>query len=421
MKMERKIRLLLAFLALASICALLPLTAFAAAPGVDSIQLGPTGWSTGLSEAKTVDLSAYKGSGKMSWDPSSKTITLDNAKPAANDEAVAVLDFSANPAETITLHLKGASIIRTTGNSNAEGFRFDTNVIITAEPGASLEVVTDRNGFWLPHGSLTVRSGKLNIHSKLAALNVAGDITIEDGAAVSATSETDAAVFASNGTVHLNSAKFTAESLAKSAAVVGRISGVTDTANPPANRIVIGSNCHIDGMKVATTGWTKASDGTYYADTVLVPSNTALSQDGLLADTSSASSKVVVQAGAAISPTEQPTTPPSEQPSAPNAPAPGTNPSAPAAGKPAAKPQKKPTVIAKATAEPEETDAPAPTAKPQPTEVAPEQSAQPEATTQPTSAENHGGFAWYWWLFLLLALLIVIIIIVVVRRRREEE
>lgn len=84
----------------------------------------------------------------------------------ANDETVTVLDFNCERLETITLYLRGKNMIHTTGNPNADALRFDTNVIIEAESGASLEITGDQNGIYVSQGTLTAKSGTVKIDVK---------------------------------------------------------------------------------------------------------------------------------------------------------------------------------------------------------------------------------------------------------------
>ncbi len=292
MKKMRSKRRMKGVLALVLVCLLLPVTAMAAEFRVDSIQLGPKGFTTqlgGMDQAQSVNLAEFKtdgkaGSGTMSWDPATQTITLEDACPAARDEALAVLDFDREPMETVTLHLKGKSVIDTSGNPNADALRFDTHVVIEAEPGASLEIIGDRNGIYLPHGSLTVKSGTLKINVKGTGLNVGGDIVLEKDAVVEVVSQEDAAILAINGTVQIGSGHVSAQSGAKVPAIVGRTSGSTDSTAVPPTRIELAEGLEVKGCRIVTGQWQKAEDGTFYADTVFAPDQTELDENGRLPD-----------------------------------------------------------------------------------------------------------------------------------------
>ncbi len=302
MKITRIKQLMRGAFALVLVCFLLPVTALAAEFSVDSMQLGPKGFTTqlgGMDRAQSVNLAEYKtdgkaGTGSISWDPATQTITLDNAQPVANDETVAVLDFNCEPLETITLHLKGENVINTTGNPNADALRFDTNVIIEAEPDASLEIVGDRNGIYMPSGTLTVKSGTVKIDVKGTGLNVGKDIVLEKDAVLDVTSHEDAAILAVNGTVQIGSGKVSVCSASKVPAIVGRTSGVTDTAERAKDHIVLAEGLQAKGYKIVTGQWQEAGDSTFYADTVFAPEKTALDENGLLPNGTKVPSKVQI-------------------------------------------------------------------------------------------------------------------------------
>lgn len=139
---------------------------------------------------------------------------------------------------------------------------------------------------------VTINGGdvKATSEAKHAAIySEEGDIRLQGESTVTATSKKDSAVFARNGKIYLDSLNVEAISGKGFAPFVGRTSGITDIEKKPEPNIVLGEDLSVPGNKVATTIWTKDSDGKYYADTVFVPLNMELNQDGLLDDKTVAS------------------------------------------------------------------------------------------------------------------------------------
>ena len=98
---------------------------------------------------------------------------------------------------------------------------------------------------------------------------------------VSASSAQDSAIFTRDGSITLDAGVIEAKSAKGFAPVVARDSD-EDGTSASASSIIIGENFATGGNIVATTVWKEASDGTYYADTMLVPADTQLTEDGLL-------------------------------------------------------------------------------------------------------------------------------------------
>lgn len=98
---------------------------------------------------------------------------------------------------------------------------------------------------------------------------------------MTASSAKDSAIFTRNGTITLNAGGIKAVSADGFAPVVARKSG-TDGTGTPENLIIIGENFSPGENMVATTVWKQADDGTYYADTMIVSTDTDLNENGLL-------------------------------------------------------------------------------------------------------------------------------------------
>ena len=109
-----------------------------------------------------------------------------------------------------------------------------------------------------------------------------GNILLDgSGTKVTASSAKDSAIFTRNGTITLNAGGIKAVSADGFAPVVARKSG-TDGTGTPENLIIIGENFSPGENMVATTVWKQADDGTYYADTMIVSTDTDLNENGLL-------------------------------------------------------------------------------------------------------------------------------------------
>lgn len=98
---------------------------------------------------------------------------------------------------------------------------------------------------------------------------------------VSASSAQDSAIFTRDGSITLDAGVIEAKSAKGFAPVVARDSD-EDGTSASASSIIIGENFATGGNIVATTVWKVDDNGNYYADTMLVPADTQLNEDGLL-------------------------------------------------------------------------------------------------------------------------------------------
>lgn len=109
-----------------------------------------------------------------------------------------------------------------------------------------------------------------------------GDIEFEGAdTKVSASSEQDSAIFTRDGSITLDAGVIEAKSAEGFAPVVARDSD-EDGTSASASSIIIGENFATGGNIVATTVWKVDDNGNYYADTMLVPADTQLNEDGRL-------------------------------------------------------------------------------------------------------------------------------------------
>lgn len=151
--------------------------------------------------------------------------------------------------------------------------------------GGSVTVNTTGGTAISGDNGVTISGGSVNASTtaKMSAIYSAnGDIEFEGAdTKVSASSEQDSAIFTRNGSITLDAGVIEAKSAKGFAPVVARDSD-EDGTSASASSIIIGENFATGGNIVATTVWKEASDGTYYADTMLVPADTQLTEDWLL-------------------------------------------------------------------------------------------------------------------------------------------
>ena len=151
--------------------------------------------------------------------------------------------------------------------------------------GGSVTVNTTGGTAISGSNGVTISGGSVNASTtaKMSAIYSAnGDIEFEGAdTKVSASSEQDSAIFTRNGSITLDAGVIEAKSAKGFAPVVARDSD-EDGTSASASSIIIGENFATGGNIVATTVWKEASDGTYYADTMLVPADTQLNEAGRL-------------------------------------------------------------------------------------------------------------------------------------------
>lgn len=194
--------------------------------------------------------------------------------------------------------------------------------------------------------------------AKMSALySLEGDILVAgDNTVVAAESSQDSAIFARNGEVIMEAGAITATAAEGFSPIVARAGGNGNNTDPvPAaeEKIQIGQGLTLNGAKVAATNWKTASDGSYYSDTLVVPANTELDENGLLqTEYTPVLNKVTVNKYVAPTPTPTPDQGGSggSEPAATATPAP----------EPTATPQPLATARPVATPTPQPTVAPAP-------------------------------------------------------------
>lgn len=139
--------------------------------------------------------------------------------------------------------------------------------------------ISGSNGVTISGGS-SVSASTTAAMSAIYSAN--GDIEFEGAdTKVSASSAQDSAIFTRDGSITLDAGEIAAKSAEGFAPVVARDSD-EDGTSASASSIIIGENFATGGNIVATTVWKVDDNGNYYADTMLVPADTQLNEDGLL-------------------------------------------------------------------------------------------------------------------------------------------
>lgn len=155
------------------------------------------------------------GEGTLTWDPATFTITLDNITVVGDGQntsgAIEIVFEEAQQDNQVTLVLKGENSI--TSTSTAIYCR-NGDLTIRAEEGASLTVDSVYNSIhgnylnsiWVENGSLTIEGGSYDMKAGYPVINASADIAIGGGAQVKAVSTNDSALWTPNGTVAVTGA-----------------------------------------------------------------------------------------------------------------------------------------------------------------------------------------------------------------------
>lgn len=152
--------------------------------------------------------------------------------------------------------------------------------------GGSVTVNTTNGTAISGDNGVTISGGSVNASTtaKMSAIYSAnGDIEFEGAdTKVSASSAQDSAIFTRDGSITLDAGVIEAKSAEGFAPVVARDSDEEEGTGESTSSIIIGENFATGGNIVATTVWKVDDNGNYYADTMLVPADTQLTEDGLL-------------------------------------------------------------------------------------------------------------------------------------------
>lgn len=195
-------------------------------------------------------------------------------------DSVLNINSGANPINALgTLSISGSgTVVTANGAYPVAGGEIEIS-------GGSVTVNTTGGTAISGDNGVTISGGSVNASTtaKMSAIYSAnGDIEFEGAdTKVSASSAQDSAVFTRNGSITLNAGEIAAKSAKGFAPFVARDSD-EDGTSASASSIIIGENFATGGNIVATTVWKVDDNGNYYADTMLVPADTQLNEDGLL-------------------------------------------------------------------------------------------------------------------------------------------
>lgn len=152
--------------------------------------------------------------------------------------------------------------------------------------GGSVAVNTTGGTAISGDNGVTISGGSVNASTtaKMSAIySENGNIEFEGAdTKVSASSAQDSAIFTRNGSITLDAGVIEAKSAEGFAPVVARDSDEEEGTGESTSSIIIGENFATGGNIVATTVWKVDDNGNYYADTMLVPADTQLTEDGRL-------------------------------------------------------------------------------------------------------------------------------------------
>jgi len=247
-----------------------------------------------LLDGADVTLTSDYGSATALFADSKEPFNINNSKVTVTTASTSIFSQgNINITDSVLNINSGANPINARGTLSISG----SGTVVTAKgaypvAGGEIEIsggsvtVNTTNGTAISgDNGVTISGGSVNASTtaKMSAIYSAnGDIEFEGAdTKVSASSAQDSAVFTRNGSITLNAGEIAAKSAKGFAPVVARDSD-EDGTSASASSIIIGENFATGGNIVATTVWKEASDGTYYADTMLVPADTQLTEDWLL-------------------------------------------------------------------------------------------------------------------------------------------
>lgn len=248
-----------------------------------------------LLDGAVVTLTSDYGSATALFADSEEPFNINNSKVTVTTASTSIFSQgNINITDSVLNINSGANPINAWGTLSISG----SGTVVTADganpvAGGEIEIsggsvaVNTTNGTAISGSNGVTISGGSSVSASTTAAMAAiysenGNIEFEGAdTKVSASSAQDSAVFTRNGSITLNAGEIAAKSAKGFAPFVARDSD-GDGTGTSASSIIIGENFVDGGNIVATTVWKEASDGTYYADTMLVPADTHLTEDGLL-------------------------------------------------------------------------------------------------------------------------------------------
>ena len=248
-----------------------------------------------LLDGADVTLTSDYGSATALFADSEEPFNINNSKVTVTTASTSIFSQgNINITDSVLNINSGANPINAWGTLSISG----SGTVVTADganpvtgdvieiSGGSVAVNTTGGPAIFGDNGVTISGGSSVSASTTAAMAAIysenGNIEFEGAdTKVSASSAQDSAVFTRNGSITLNAGEIAAKSAKGFAPFVARDSD-GDGTGTSASSIIIGENFVDGGNIVATAVWKEASDGTYYADTMLVPADTQLTEDGLL-------------------------------------------------------------------------------------------------------------------------------------------
>ena len=247
-----------------------------------------------LLDGADVTLTSDYGSATALFADSEEPFNINNSKVTVTTASTSIFSQgNINITDSVLNINSGANPINARGTLSISG----SGTVVTANgaypvaggeieiSGGSVAVNTTGGTAISGDNGVTISGGSVNASTtaKMSAIYSAnGDIEFEGAdTKVSASSAQDSAIFTRDGSITLDAGEIAAKSAEGFAPVVARDSD-EDGTSASASSIIIGENFATGGNIVATTVWKVDDNGNYYADTMLVPADTQLNEDGLL-------------------------------------------------------------------------------------------------------------------------------------------
>ena len=248
-----------------------------------------------LLDGADVTLTSDYGSATALFADSEEPFNINNSKVTVTTASTSIFSQgNINITDSVLNINSGANPINARGTLSISG----SGTVVTANgaypvaggeieiSGGSVTVNTTGGTAISGDNGVTISGGSVNASTtaKMSAIYSAnGDIEFEGAdTKVSASSEQDSAIFTRNGSITLDAGVIEAKSAEGFAPVVARDSDEEEGTGESTSSIIIGENFATGGNIVATTVWKVDDNGNYYADTMLVPADTQLNEDGLL-------------------------------------------------------------------------------------------------------------------------------------------
>lgn len=249
-----------------------------------------------LLDGADVTLTSDYGSATALFADSEEPFNINNSKVTVTTASTSIFSQgNINITDSVLNINSGANPINARGTLSISG----SGTVVTAKgaypvaggvieiSGGSVTVNTTGGTAISGDNGVTISGGSSVSASTTAAMAAIysenGNIEFEGAdTKVSASSEQDSAIFTRNGSITLDAGVIEAKSAEGFAPVVARDSDEEEGTGESTSSIIIGENFVDGGNIVATTVWKEASDGTYYADTMLVPADTQLNEAGRL-------------------------------------------------------------------------------------------------------------------------------------------